>query len=74
LRDRQEIIAEVKKQGLVLSGLHFIDYQLNLLHNTAYVISRTRRLMRNLSIEEAVSRFIEEERMRMRESVSETKV
>ena len=61
MKNREEIFAEAKKQGLILTGHYFIDYQHGMLINSAYLISKARRLMETMSLEESILRLIEEE-------------
>lgn len=64
LCNRVEILAEAKKQGLILSGHNFIDYENGLLINSAYLISKTRRLLMTCTLEEAIAELINGEPVR----------
>ncbi len=61
MKNREEIFVEAKRQGLILTGHYFIDYQNGVLINSAYLISKARRLMETMSLEESITRLIEEE-------------
>jgi hypothetical protein len=61
LIDRKQIFDEAKKHGLVRSGYYFIDYQHDLLINSAYLISRIRKLSESMSLGEAIDKLIDEE-------------
>jgi hypothetical protein len=65
LINRQQIFAEAKKHGLVESGFNFIDRDYGLVVNSAYLISKVRKLSDKIGLEEAFIKFLEMERKKI---------
>ena len=59
--DRAKILEEAKKRGLIRTGYNFIDYQHGLLINSAYFISKIRKLTEKMTLDEAIDKLIEDE-------------
>jgi hypothetical protein len=62
LINREQIFAEAKKHGLEESGFNFIDRDFGLVVNSAYLISKVRKLSEKIGLEEAFIKFLEMER------------
>lgn len=56
--DRKEILAEAKKHGLTCSGHDIIDLDNGLAINTAFFISKVRKLSQISEFEESVKSII----------------
>lgn len=65
LINRQQIFAEAKKMGLVQSGFNFVEKESGLVVNSAYLISKVRKLSEKLDIEKAFQKFLEQEKTRL---------
>ena len=60
--DREQILAEAKKHGLVEAGFNLVDKEAGLAFNSAYIISRVRKLANDMDIKSAFEKFLQMEK------------
>ena len=63
--NREQIFAEAKKNGFVQSGFNFVDKKSGLVINSAYLISKVRKLSEKMELGDALKKFIEQENSRL---------